>query len=189
MSQFRLVPSPGRKAVRHEMSFFRVAAVLTSLFFFSVFAVAQISVPNCTLHIGQWVCISRFRQYIHSLANLIPCIQAYNSLGESPCTILGYMMETCSSDDSGEFFFSCLRVRVRVLCLSFCRVRDWSNTRPGMVVCWPGCSQQSQHRLVPMQYHHVLALLCMRCMSKWELDSVRLHCVLFSTPGGLCIFF
>ena len=31
----------------------------------------------------------------------MPCIQAYNSLGESPCTIVGYMMTTCYS---GEFF-------------------------------------------------------------------------------------
>ena len=128
-----------RKAVRHgEMSFLRVqvAAVLMSLFFFSVFAVPQISMPNCTLHIGQWVCISRFRQYIHSLANLMPCIQAYNSLVQSPCTILGYMMTTCYV--GGEFFFSCLRVRVRALCLSFCRVRAWYD-RPGMGVWWRGC--------------------------------------------------
>src|SRR5258708_16207044 len=85
----------------------RVAAPLASLYFFSAFAVAQVYAPPCTDASWDWVCISWFRQCIlWPLSDSMHCVQTFNSLGQSPCTVIAYMMATC--DGGGEFF---LRVR------------------------------------------------------------------------------
>jgi hypothetical protein len=39
------------------MSLPRVAALLASLFFFSVFAIAKVSAPSCTTSVYEWVSI------------------------------------------------------------------------------------------------------------------------------------
>ncbi|KAF8466493.1 hypothetical protein DFH94DRAFT_344985 [Russula ochroleuca] len=56
------------------MFLLRVVAPLASLFFFSAFAVAQVSAANCTLETWDWT---------------------FNSLGQTPCTVAAYMMATC----------------------------------------------------------------------------------------------
>ncbi|KAH9992119.1 hypothetical protein BJV77DRAFT_452982 [Russula vinacea] len=61
------------------MSLLRVAASLASSFFFSSFALAQVSAPSCTSESWQWT---------------------YNSAGQSPCTVTAYLMATC---DGGQY--------------------------------------------------------------------------------------
>jgi hypothetical protein len=92
------------------MSLLRVAAPLASLFFFSAFTVAQIHAPRCKSATLQWVCIgmSWFRQYILSRSSdLIHCVQAFNSLGQSPCDVTAFMMSTCWGGRQ-FFFFVCM---------------------------------------------------------------------------------
>ncbi|KAH9991387.1 hypothetical protein BJV77DRAFT_539475 [Russula vinacea] len=57
------------------MSLLQVAAPFTSLFFFSAFSIAQVFAPNCTSATWQWT---------------------FNSLTQSPCTVIVNMMATCS---------------------------------------------------------------------------------------------
>jgi hypothetical protein len=107
------------------------------LIFFSVFAVAQISAPNCTETSYAWVCMSWFRQYLlWPLSNLvIHYAQAFNSAGQSPCTVIAYMMGTC---DGGREFFNCLHV-LTLRSYLICSIRTVS-TGTGIQVLWPSRS-------------------------------------------------
>ncbi|KAH9991382.1 hypothetical protein BJV77DRAFT_1150603 [Russula vinacea] len=73
------------------MSLLRVTAPLVSLVFFSAFSVAQVQVsaPNCTLDTWDWT---------------------FNSLSQTPCTVLANMMATCNG---GNFTVPSLSPRSR----------------------------------------------------------------------------
>ena len=75
-AHFRLVPplATFRKAVGHKMSLPRVAALLTSLFFFSSFAVAEVSAPSCTTSAYQWVRVRGYDSLNLLRHYLIRCI-------------------------------------------------------------------------------------------------------------------
>ncbi|KAF8465590.1 hypothetical protein DFH94DRAFT_354245 [Russula ochroleuca] len=64
------------------MALLRVAAPLASLFFFSAFSVAQVFAPSCTSAKYQWT---------------------FNSLTQSPCTVIVNLMATC---DGGKYTLS-----------------------------------------------------------------------------------
>ncbi|KAH9991386.1 hypothetical protein BJV77DRAFT_539433 [Russula vinacea] len=96
------------------MSLPRVTTLLASLFFFSAFAVAEVSAPSCTRSAYQWT---------------------FNSLGQSPCTVAAYMIATCNGGDftlsplneGGEYnanttFASCECTTVAYSLLSACGV-------------------------------------------------------------------
>ena len=88
------------------MSLLRVAA-LASLYFYSAraFAVAQVSGPICTSATWQWVSTAYCgpgSTFFGLLYDLMYCIQTFNSLGQSPCTVTAYMMATCNG--GSEFF-------------------------------------------------------------------------------------
>src|SRR6266849_8140787 len=69
---------------------------LTSLFFFSGFAVAGLVAPDCTATDFQWVRILSFLHSIHwLLTDLVAFPQSSNSLGQNACTIAAYMFSTC----------------------------------------------------------------------------------------------
>jgi hypothetical protein len=124
-----------RTAVGYEMSplGLGVTPIAFSLFF-SVFAVAQISAPNCTDTSYAWVWMSWFRRYLlWPLSNLVNhYVQAFNSVGQSPCTVIAYMMGSC---DGGSEVFNCLHDVLPLRSYLICRIRTFSTTT-GIQVLW-----------------------------------------------------
>jgi hypothetical protein len=103
-AQFRLVPPPERlsdtkwpssELLHHSPPCFSFLSFLSPRFLRRVAPRRYIS--------GYAFRASEFRQYSHWLLfDLMHCVQTYNSLAQSPCTVLANLMATC---DAGSEFF------------------------------------------------------------------------------------
>ena len=149
-----------------------VASPLVSLFFFSAFVVAGINVTAGCLPSFSWVCILWFQhnlRHLYNLMALLRCIQAFNSLGQSPCTVAAYMLATCYS---GCEFSS--RLRARAL-WSHLPCSLYSHTAADGICIWGPEGWLLQQ--VRVQYSRIFTHNCMRHMPRPATVLVRSQCV------------
>jgi hypothetical protein len=165
------------------MSLLRVAASLASSFFFSSFALAQVSAPSCTSESWQWVWIPCFRRHIlWHLYDLMDCVQTYNSAGQSPCTVTAYLMATC---DGGREFFLFVCVSGPCSLISFQSTISLRCSRDCRILARQVLAPLTCATAIPSRIRSLVHVMRAKESNGWR----AVHCVLFSIPGGLCIYY